>query len=320
MGSFNVPFTGGINKARISIGEGINMCKIVSSWVVLAILSAASQCLAQGATATSTTTAPASPNSPTTMPASAPRVAEIRALVKDAIALKSDPNQAQAMMVRACELTAKLPPGSDLKTLIIEFDPAKGEMNHLMRPTSTEVLDEKKHVSPHIELCEKFASNTYPFSGMVDNGKGFIFPTPMTDKVLKEQSLQREGRVIFSVVSDPRKETRWKEYYVSPDEKFVVLQDSQRARPIEVLSVDTGKTVAVEAPKIYGHHYIHPFGFFKWDSDSKSFIVEISGTYVKGPGQFLAYRELWQVDPGSGKAKQVKRQEQPWAEKMKWDD
>ena len=224
------------------------------------------------------------------------------------------------MLVRACDLVAKLPPGSDFTALVIEFTPDKGELDHLMQPTSTRELEEKKKLSAHIVLCERYLTSTYPFIGMAHNDKGFIFPRPTTDKVLKEQALQRDGKTIFSIVDDPRRDTRWKSYYVSPDESLVVLQDWLRAKPTEVLSVDTGKTVVVETHEIEGHYFVYPFGFVKWDESSASFTVEVTGTFVKGPGEFLAYRELWRVQADTGKARQIKRQEQPWQEELTWED
>ena len=266
------------------------------------------------------TSTAASQTRPASLPASTPSVQGIRSLILDAIAMRDDPKQARAMMIRAAELTAQLPPGSDLKALMVEYAPDEGQLDHLIRPTATKIIEEKKNLSVHIALCQKYLSSTYPFLGMAHNGEGFIFPQPMTDKVLKEQRLLRDGNVFYSVVSSARPETRWKTYFVSPDETKVVLQDWLHGKPTGVLRVDTGRIVTVDAPEIDGHYNVYPFTFREWSKDSNSFVVEVNGTYVKGPGQFLAYRELWRVQADTGKAKRIKRQEQPWQESLKWED
>jgi hypothetical protein len=258
--------------------------------------------------------------SPATQPATAPAVSDIRALVEKAIALRSDPQQAQALMAQACRQVAQLPPGSDMEELVVEFKPDAGRLDHLMRSVSTKTMEEATQLSPHVTLHEKYRVSTYPFSGMADNGQGVIFPQPSTDKVLKEQAIRLNGKTIFAVVADLRKDTRWQRYYVSPDEAFIVLQDWLHAKPTRVLSVQTGEIVEVVAPEIDGHYYVYPFGFLRWEEDSTAFIVEVTGTFVKGPGEFLAYRELWRVAAGNGNPRQLERQEQPWEEKLTWKE
>jgi hypothetical protein len=268
-------------------------------------------------------------------PASAPApgsVEEIRALLEAAIAIKDDPAKAQALMVQAGELAAKLPPGTDVKRLAVEIDPTKVKLDHLMIPTGKNTFEEKTSLSANIELSERFVFSSYPFVGMGENGKGFIFPLPVTDKVRRAQNLMRNGKSIFRIDVDLEPGVRYRKFFVSPDEKYVVLQDWLTAKNLEVLAVDSGKTVTVESPEINGHDYVEPFRFLRWNQDSRAFVVEVTGAYVKGPdqslasgqfqasGQFLAYRELWRVEGDTGKPSRLKRQEQPWAEKLKWED
>jgi hypothetical protein len=290
----------------------------ISKWWMIVVF-----CAVGTAWTVATVRGPASVTGPASVPtttASAPSVEEIRALIEKAIALQSDPAKAQALMVQASELVAKLPPGADVKRLAVEVDTTKVKLDHLMTPTGKNEFEEKTSLSAHIELSERFVSSSYPFVGMAENGKGFIFPMPITDKVRREQNLLLNGKSIFQINVDLQPSARYRKFFVSPDEKLVVLQDWLDVKSLEVLAVDSGKTVTVESPEIKGHDYMEPFHFLRWDKDSRAFVVEVTGTYVNGSRQFLAYRELWQVDGESGKPSRLKRQEQPWAEKLKWED
>jgi hypothetical protein len=249
---------------------------------------------------------------------SATRADEIRALIKEAIASKNDPQKAQALMARASELIAQLPPDTDFKLLLMDIDAGKDSMDHLMQPTTSKPEEEKKPLSGHLVLVERYLASSYPVTVIADNNKAAILPMPMTDKVLQEQSVLRDGISVFRVGRGPQ--DRWRKYFASPDEKYVALEDHVHGKPMEVLAVDSGKTIVVQSPEIEGHYGVDPFSFLQWEKDSQSFDVEVTGTYVKGPGQSLAYREVWQVRADSGKATRLKRQEQPWGEKLKWED
>lgn len=117
--------------------------------------------------------------------------------------------------------------------------------------------------------------------------------------------------------------TNYKDLFLSPGGEYVAAADWMHAKPIRIYSVAADKWVEVPVDKSSdedsGHDYVYPFGFLRWDSD-RTLLVEVTGTYVKGPGQFLAYRELWQVQADTGNATRIKRQEQPWQEKLKWTD
>ncbi len=170
---------------------------------------------------------------------------------------------------------------------------------------------EEKVLSPRTRLIEKRRIRRRPLPGC-------------TDRLLVGQTLEFEGRTVWS--ARIRGSGEFGEgFHVSPNERFVVIEHWLHAKPIVILkldtsSVDKAKIVTVNAPRIDGHYYAYPFGFVKWDDDSKSFTVEVTGTYVKDSGQFLAYRELWQVQADSGKAQRLRRQEQPRQEKLKWED
>jgi hypothetical protein len=158
------------------------------------------------------------------------------------------------------------------------------------------------------------------------------FPPPFyqVNEYVVKQTVLLDNKSVWSFPRDRSKPgaiTQGQGFHVSPDERYVVIEAWLHDKPMEVVSLGPDPT-AVEVPVQKtqdpndDHYYVYPFGFVRWNQDSRSFVVKVEGTCGRepGPGKLLAYRELWEIQPDTGEGKRISRQEQPWKEKLVWEE
>ncbi len=164
---------------------------------------------------------------------------------------------------------------------------------------------EQQSLSHRVMLIEKHRMRRIPFFG--------------TSEIVEEQTLQFEGRTIWSA------RMRWPGelaggFHVSPNEEFVAIESWLHDKPIRILNTGTGDIVLVHAPEELDpfkdfssdmHYFVYPFGFVKWSEDSQRFTVEVTGAREKEGHGYVDYRDLWEVEVKTSKATRVKRKEQP---------
>ena len=284
-----------------------------------ALAACALACWIAGATVVSAQTLPASTASrPTSAQAvtDADMAKEVRSLIERAVKARGQPAEAAKLIEEAADLLKKIHDPAAFQRAAYTFEAKDVNLDHLLKPKTSVKTEKATVLTGKLKLVESGHRKGYPFVGMVDNGKGFIIPVPHESDELEQQDLQLDGKSVYTV----KRPQPWKEYYASPDSRLVVLADWLQANPMEILDVATGKTVTVPTPEGIADHYnVYPFKFQKWADDSKSYFVTVLGTTVS-PGKMMAYREIWQIDPATGKPTRVSRAEKPWEKDLKWDE
>lgn len=221
----------------------------------------------------------------------------VRSLIQEAIEARDDPDKAEQLLIRAAEI-AKTVPAPYIAELSVEFDAREHSIGHF-RVTKTTPVEKETVLSPHLKLLEKSEIQECCFSAMVDNNKGVLLPFPMKGEVLKEKILLRDEIAVHSSGARTSTSPRVKKYHPSPDECYVLLEDGLHAKPMEILDLNTGSITKVEAPGgLEKHYYVYPFGFERWDKDSRTFTVQVG---------FTTYREIWQVGAQTGRASRLER-------------
>jgi len=241
-----------------------------------------------------------------------------RSLTEQAIKLRTDPEGALRLLQKACEVAEMATGATNFKDLIVEFKPDEVDLSRLIA-SKTSLQERKTPLSARVTLVETYRIEECPFTVMVDSGKGGILPIPMKGESLQLQAIELAGKKVCTT----KDFDDFKKCHVSPDERFVLLENWLRKKPFEILDLPAGSVRPVEAPLDFeGHAYVYPYGFLRWAQDSKTFLAEVNGSYVKmsdSKRAFLAYREIWSFDTTTGKATRVKRDEQPWRKNLKWD-
>ena len=166
-------------------------------------------------------------------------------------------------------------------------------------------------ITPRVVLREHHLRQWSLFIGIADSSGSVFLPIPYASDTIISTDLLMEGHGVRSYGP-------YADFYSSPDQRVILVEPGLHAKPFELLNVDTGAMVRVDVPPgvPQSHYFVYPFGFLRWSGDTV--IVEVTGTYVKGPGRLLAYRELWEIDATTGGASHISREEQPWSEHLEW--
>lgn len=174
----------------------------------------------------------------------------------------------------------------------------------------------RRSLSPRITLVERHTVERTPFFGMGHNDQSFWLPIPYSHDSLEKQVLERDGEPVWETAAYGVGHA----IHVSPDENLVAIEDAMRSGPMLIMDLSTGRKVQVDdpIPDGYGHHYDYPFHFVRWADDSSSILAEVTGSHAE-ERRLMAYRELWRIDPKTGKSSQIERQTKPWKPDIQWE-
>ncbi len=176
--------------------------------------------------------------------------------------------------------------------------------------------DEVKPLTPDLSLVLRHWVGRPPTAGkqIFRDVLGVTEPVEPVDTVA-QMLLRYKGRDVWSVSALNPYGGSWDDenlylndddIHVSPDGRFVALEQRLRTRPLLILNLETGDlaTVSVPAGVPEDHYYVYPFQFAKWAEDSSAVLVRVEGSFVPG-------WEMWSIDPRTGRAVRLRRQTQP---------
>ncbi len=140
-------------------------------------------------------------------------------------------------------------------------------------------------LSERVVLTEHHVFEIHPWFGMADNNKSFFLPLPTAGKYVTNKTVDVAGRTICSYGP-------YSDFHLSPNGRYVVVEPGLQAKPIEIVDTTTRSALVLAVPKGIpaDHDAVYPFGFVRWADDSRSFSVEVTGTYVNKTRDLIAYR------------------------------
>jgi hypothetical protein len=164
-------------------------------------------------------------------------------------------------------------------------------------------LDEKA-LNSEIKIVDVHEVRWYLVCGQ----ETLVLPIPSKlDSILK-QSLIFKGEEIWSFDFEVEQKYHSKVFFVSPNGKYVYIEDSSSLAPSQILLVKERLTKKIRLPEIIkDYSYKYPLEYCKWLEDSsgvkcRSCVVKVNNSFVNGE---------WVIDPRDGKATEL------WSEQSK---
>lgn len=161
----------------------------------------------------------------------------------------------------------------------------------------------RRPLPSRVTIAELHKIERSPLSGIADSGRCFAFPIPHSFDSVEQRSIERDGKTIGLVPDDfvPYGFGLGNSPHLAPNDRLLVVEHSVSTRPMLVVDLDNGKWIEVPdtVPLDQEHYNVYSFQFIKWAADSSSLLVGVSG---------YDYREVWRVEPMTGKSVKVKRE------------
>lgn len=103
-------------------------------------------------------------------------------------------------------------------------------------------------------------------------------------------------------------------YYISPNNKYILIQDSLHIEPLIFYNLDNNKKFIIQAPEIYGHYYGYPLSFINWTSDSKFINIIVEGTRVEKilKPRLIKYKQFWNINTENGVLKFINEEKKDY--------
>jgi hypothetical protein len=176
----------------------------------------------------------------------------------------------------------------------------------------------EKRLSPYLKVVERMHADRRAYFSMAESGRSVWLPFPTSSKSMTRQSLYRGDILLWE--GTPREGNR--RFHASPDAKHVMVERTLHNAPWEILDVDTRQSVQVPWPAedVLGHDYIYPFAFARWSDDSRAIHAVVEGLVINREREFVGYREVWEIDAGTGDSRRLRRCENLSGRPSSWND
>lgn len=234
----------------------------------------------------------------------AEKVKLVRSLTEQAALGTTDPIEARPLLERACDISDQLPRQA-LASTMVRFDPNKFSIEHLMYLMEWTTTYEIRNLSKRIQLVEQVRITRAPFMAQVHSHGGGVWAERSACRSRDKQTLLFGGKRLYWTTVDSIGTPQFKIYHVSPDERFVVLEDEVHVKPLEILDIARVAKVHLQAPAGRAPRQgQHPLEFVRWEKDSKHFLVRASRIeqWDAGDSESRPHdaNALWRADPRTG--------------------
>ena len=167
-------------------------------------------------------------------------------------------------------------------------------------------------------VVERMHVDRRAYLAIAEAGDFLWLPIPSAGEYMVQQSLYKNQSLVLDIA--PLHEGE-RVFHVSDNGNLVLVEDALHNKPWEIIETHSGQTATVPAPReeIHGHYYGYPFSFLRWSGDIPYIHATVDGTFVDDTRGFLAFRELWQIDPFTGESRRLQRCTQARSEVNTWE-